>query len=211
VREGWKFADSASYGSIVYGKTATVLSTLEAVLGEATLRQILRVYFTRYRFQHPTGSDFFATVELVSGRKDLEPFLNPAFNGTDLLDYSVDSLTSSPSEWWKDDSAGGPYHTSVVVRRKGSFVFPVTLEVGFTDGSKEKATWDGEDRWARFSWDKPSRAAYAQLDPDGNVKLDINPFNNSYTLEPDRTARLKLTNYWVFAHQLLAQWLSFLV
>jgi Peptidase family M1 domain len=211
TRAGWKFANSSSYGSIVYGKTSTVLSTLESILGEATLRQIMRVYFTRYRFQHPTGSDFFAVVEEVSGRKDLEPFLIQAFNGTEVVDYSVDSLTSSPSEWWKDDSAGGPYHTSVVLRRKGSFVFPVTFEVGFTDGSKEKATWDGEDRWARFSWDKPSRAAYAQLDPDGNVRLDINPFNNSYTLERDRTARLKLTNYWVFAHQLLVQWLSFLV
>jgi hypothetical protein len=211
TRAGWKFANSSSYGSIVYGKTSTALSTLESVLGEATLRQIMRVYFTRYRFQHPTGSDFFAVVEEVSGRKDLEPFLIQAFNGTEAVDYSIDSLTSGPSEWWKDDSAGGPYHTSVVLRRKGSFVFPVTFEVGFTDGSKEKATWDGEDRWARFSWDKPARAAYAQLDPDGNVRLDINPFNNSYTLERDRTARMKLTNYWVFAHQLLAQWLSFLV
>jgi hypothetical protein len=52
---------------------------------------------------------------------------------------------------------------------------------------------------------------YAQVDPDGNVPLDINSFNNSYTLQRDRTARLKLTNYWVFAQQLLGQWLSFLV
>ena len=45
MRLGWKFANDASYGAIVYGKTATVLTTLEAVLGEATLRQALRVYF----------------------------------------------------------------------------------------------------------------------------------------------------------------------
>ena len=43
-----------------------------------------------------------------------------------------------------------------MVRRKGTFLFPVKLEVGFDDGSKEQATWDGEDRWTRFSWDKPS-------------------------------------------------------
>jgi hypothetical protein len=49
------------------------------------------------------------------------------------------------------------------------------------------------------------------VDPDRNVLLDANLFNNSYTLQPNRTARLKLTNYWVFAQQLLAQWLSFLV
>ena len=134
-----------------------------------------------------------------------------AFKGTEVLDYSVDSLTSDPAEWWKSGDASGPYHTSVVVRRKGTFLFPVNLEVGFADGSKEQATWDGNDRWARFSWDKPSRAVYAQVDPDGNVPLDVNSFNNSYSLQRDRTARLKLTNYWVFAQQLLGQWLSFLV
>jgi aminopeptidase N len=210
VREGWKFINSQSYGVIVYGKTATVLNTLEAVLGEQTLRQALRVYFLRYRFQHPTGSDFLDTVQEVSGRKDLEPYITQAFNGTETVDYSVDSLTSGPVEWWKSGDAG-PYRTTVVVRRKGTFVFPVNLEVGFDDGSKEQAAWDGTDRWARFSWDKPSRAVYAQVDPNGNDLLDVNSFNNSYTLQRDRTARLKLTNYWVFAQQLLAQWLSFLV
>ncbi len=134
-----------------------------------------------------------------------------AIYGTEVLDYSVDSLTSGPSDWWEDRRDGGPYHTSVMVRRKGTFLFPVKLEVGFDDGSKEQATWDGKDRWARFSWDKPSRAMYAQVDPDRNILLDANSFNNSYTLRSDHTARLKLTNYWVFTQQLLAQWLSFLV
>jgi hypothetical protein len=211
VREGWKFADGGSYGSIVYGKTATVLTTLEAVVGEATLRQALRVYFERYRFRHPTGTQFLDTLQEVCGRKDLQPYFEQAFNGTEVLDYSVDSLSSGPSQWWNENSTGGPYQTSVVVRRKGTFLFPVKLEVGFADGSKEQATWDGIERWARFSWDKPSRAVYAQVDPDGNVPLDVNSFNNSYTLQRDRTARLKLTNYWVFAQQLLVQWLSFLV
>jgi hypothetical protein len=211
VRQAWKFANEASYGSIVYGKTATVLNTLEAVLGEDTLRQALRIYFRRYRFTHPTGNDFVETLIEVSGRNDLEPYLAQAIYGTEVLDYSVDSLTSGPTNWWEGNSAGGPYHTSVVVRRKGTFLFPVKLEVGFEDGSKEQATWDGKDRWTRFSWDKPSRALYAQVDPDGNILLDANSFNNSYTLRSDHTARFKLTNYWVFTQQLLAQWLSFLV
>ncbi len=137
VRPGWKFASTGSYGSIVYGKTATALTTLEAVLGEETLRQALRVYFMRYRFQHPTGIDFLDTLKEVSGRKDLEPYIEQAFDGTELLDYSVDSLTSDPTEWWKGGNTAGPYQTSVVVRRKGTFLYPVNLEVGFADGSKE--------------------------------------------------------------------------
>ena len=211
ARGAWQFASGSSYGSIIYGKSTTALTTLEAVLGEGTLRQALRVYFTRYRFTHPTATDFLHTVEEVSGRTDLQPYFAQAIYGTEVLDYSVDSLTSGPSEWWKGKDANGQYHTSVLVRRKGGFLFPVKLEVGFDDGSKEQATWDGKDRWIRFSWDKASRAVYAQVDPDGVIPLDVNSFNNSYTLQPNRTARLKLTNYWVLAQQLMAQWLSFLV
>jgi hypothetical protein len=99
----------------------------------------------------------------------------------------------------------------VMVRRKGTFLFPVKVEVAFADGSKQQAVWDGQDRWARFSWDNPSRAVSARVDPDGNVMLDSNFFNNSYSLQRDSTARFKLTNYWIFAQQLMAQWLSFLV
>jgi hypothetical protein len=122
----------------------------------------------------------------------------------------VESVESAPAEWWKDNS-GAPYQTVVTVRRNGSFVFPVNLEVGFADGSKEQAAWDGDDTWARFTWEKPVRALYAQIDRDQNVQLDTNSFNNSFTVRPDRTARWKLTNYWIFTQQLLAQWLSFLV
>jgi hypothetical protein len=210
ARLGWKFFNGESYNGIVYGKTATVLNTLEEVLGEPTLRQALRLYFTRYRFTHPTGTDFLSSVQEVAGSTNLQPYFAQAIYGTQVLDYSVYSLISGPAEWWKDNN-GGPYQTTVTVRRNGSFIFPVNLEVGFSDGSKEQATWDGKDSWARFSWDKPVRAVYAQVDRDDNVLLDINSFNNSFTLRPDRTARFKLTNYWIFTQQLLAQWLSFLV
>ena len=211
VRQGWKFANDASYGSIVYGKTATALTTLEARAGRGHASSGL-AHLLHALPLYPSHRDRFSPhSEEVSGRSDLEPYLAQAIYGTEVLDYSVDSLTSGPSDWWEDNNAAGPYHTSVMVRRNGTFLFPVKLEVGFADGSKEQATWDGKDRWARFSWDKPSRAVYAQVDPDRNVLLDVNSFNNSYTLRSDRTARLKLTNYWVFAQQLLAQWLSFLV
>jgi Ni/Fe-hydrogenase subunit HybB-like protein len=170
------------------------------ILAMALLRKLL-----------PTGTDFLQTLVEVSGRTDLEPYFTQAIYGTDVLDYSVDSLTSGPVDWWEGKSAEGPFQTSVTLRRKGTFLFPVKLEVGFEDGSKEQVAWDGKDRWTRFSWDKPSRAVYAQIDPDQNDLLDVNSFNNSYTLRSDHTARLKLTNYWVFTQQLLAQWLSFLV
>ncbi len=211
ARRAWEFVDSGSYDSITYGKTATVLATLESLVGEDVLRRSLHIYFLRYRFTHPDDADFLQTVIEVSGRKDLEAYFNQAIYGTQTLDYSVDSLDSDRANWWESKDSGGPYRTNVVVRRRGNFLFPVTLEVRFADGSRQRAQWDGVDRWKRFTWDSPSKAVSAQIDPDHAVLLDLDLFNNSYSVEAQRTARYKLTNYWVAAEQLLTQWMSFLV
>ena len=67
ARKAWQYMSSDSYGGITYGKTATVLLTLEKVIGEETFRNALHTYFMRYRFTHPTKEDFLKTVEEVSG------------------------------------------------------------------------------------------------------------------------------------------------
>jgi Peptidase family M1 domain len=46
-RFAYKYIDSSSYGDITYGKSATVLLTLEKVIGEETLQRALHTYFMR--------------------------------------------------------------------------------------------------------------------------------------------------------------------
>ena len=58
----------SSYGGVTYGKTATMLITLESVVGEPTLRKALHTYFMRYRFTHPTQEDFLRTVNEIAGQ-----------------------------------------------------------------------------------------------------------------------------------------------
>src|SRR5580700_10138425 len=99
-RFAWQFYDNNSYGDITYGKTATMLLTLEKVVGEDTLRNALHTYFMRYRFTHPAGEDFLKTVEEASG-KDLRWYFNQAVYGTSLLDYEVGNAHSDPLKWWE--------------------------------------------------------------------------------------------------------------
>ncbi len=56
TRWSWKYVNSNSYGAISYGKTTTVLTTLEAVVGEQAMNNAMRTYFMRYRFQHPDAA-----------------------------------------------------------------------------------------------------------------------------------------------------------
>ena len=214
TRFAWKFYDDDSYGGITYGKTSTVLLTLEKIIGEETLRRALHVYFLRYRFTHPTGEDFLKTVEEVSG-KDLRWYFEQAVYGTSILDYEILDVHSDPANWYKDaDNAGksesGLYRNYVSVHRKGDFIFPVDVAIRFENGETVRERWDGRDRWIRYTYDRNSPVVSAEIDPEHQVGLDRNLFNNSYTVEEDKRAVRKLSNIWTFLTQWLAQLLAWL-
>ena len=211
TRKAWQFMSNGAYGNVTYGKTSTLLHTLEGVIGKGTLRRALRTYFLRYRFTHPTGEDFLRTVEEVSGR-DLRSYFNQAVYGTQVLDYEVLSVGSEPVTWWKPESGGGTvYRDEVLVHRRGDFIFPVTVEIRFDDGQVVRENWDGKDRWVRYTCDKKAKVVSAEVDPDHAVYLDRDLFNNSRTAKPNTTATHKLANYWLFASQWLAQIVSWLI
>lgn len=214
ARNGWQYADSNSYDYITYAKTACVLLTLEKIIGEDTLQSALHTYFMRYRFTHPTKEDFLRTVEEVSG-KDLRWYFNPAVYGTQVLDYEVERISSTPVSWYerdlKENKGETLYESTVMIHRKGDFVFPVETEVTFDNGERVREEWDGRERWVKFSYRKRAKIQSVELDPDHAIQLDRDSFHNSRTMEPNLAAARKLANYWTFVvqffSQLLAWWL----
>ena len=90
----WKFYNSGSYGANVYMRAATLLETLERLLGEPAWSRIMRTYHMRYRFKHPAKSDFVAVVNELSG-KDMTWFFDELFEGTEAFDYGIASVSSA--------------------------------------------------------------------------------------------------------------------
>ncbi len=66
TRWAFKFRNATSYGDITYGKSSTLLATLEGIIGTSTMDEAMRTYFQRYRFTHPTTEDFLRTIEDVA-------------------------------------------------------------------------------------------------------------------------------------------------
>jgi aminopeptidase N len=209
ARFAWRFYDSGAHGAITYGKTTTVLLTLEKIIGEETLRQALHTYFMRYRFTHPTSEDFIKTVEEVSG-KDLRWYFDQAISGTQMLDYKILDAHSDPVNWYESGDTAVKnsdvlYRTYVTVQRKDDFVFPVDVKITFDDEKSVIEHWDGRDRWVRYVYDRKSRLVSAEIDPGHQVWLDRNLFNNSYTVKPDTRATEKLSNILGFGSEWIAQ------
>ena len=67
IHKAWGYKGDYNYGVNTYQRTAIALRTLEAYVGEETMRKILQTYFERWKFRHPTSQDFFDTASEVAG------------------------------------------------------------------------------------------------------------------------------------------------
>jgi len=240
----FQFRNAASYDDVTYGKSATLLATLESIVGRDTMDEAMHTYFMKFRFTHPTTEDFLRTIEQVAvarGRatvfpvadacagltgciadvppvnSSLRPYIDQAVYGTQVLDYSVDSASSSPVQWWlpepKDKNAKKnlPYLSTIYLRRKGDFVLPMTVEIVFDDGTRVREHWDGADRWKKLTYVRNASVVSAEIDPDHAVLLDVDMFNNSYTTKANGIPARKLANMWASMQQFIAQLASWIV
>jgi Peptidase family M1 domain len=215
AQNAYDYYSSNSYGGITYGKTASVLLTLEGIIGQETMAKAMQTYFMKYRFTHPSKEEFLKTIEEVSG-KDLRWYFNQAVYGSEVLDYEVSQVESSPVNWYQDkdkkdatkDEKDTVYQSYVAVNRKEDFVMPVVVEVKFDNGEKIREHWDGKSRWTRFSYMKKAKIVSAEIDPEHTVEIDRNNFNNSFLVEVNPKPTFKLSTYWLFATQWMGQALA---
>jgi hypothetical protein len=234
----WKFYDSGSYGANVYMRAATLLGTLEGLLGERTWARIMRTYHMRYRFKHPEMADFVGVVNEVSG-KDMGWFFDELFGSAKEFDYGVAAVSSVKVPRQRRgvyDVQGGreemtlarleaiealagkspeiraQYKTSVVLRRYGEARVggdaQVKVLVRFKDGTTETRAWDGQARWARLEFIKPVEVEGAQIDPENLWLIDANLANNSRGVDGLRRNVVKLMTQLLFTVQSFLQFVS---
>jgi hypothetical protein len=213
AQKAYDYYNYNSYGGITYGKTASVLLTLEGIIGEDTMNKAMRTYFMKYRFTHPTKEDFLKTIEEVSG-KDLRWYFNQAIYGSQVMDYRVSQVESFPVNWYeekknsKKDDKDTVYRSYVWLHRREDFVMPVEVEIKFDNGETIREHWDGTSRWTKFEYEKKAKVVSAEIDPDHKIQIDRNDFNNSNTAEANPKPARKLENYFMFLSQWLAQALA---
>ncbi len=236
TRRGWEYRDNTSYRTNSYSKPEMILWTLERWLGEETMLEAMRTFFQRFRFKHPTTQDLVDTFNEVA-QQDLVGFFEETFFSSELVDYAIgtarstripepegifdDGLVrpSSPSEDEDDEDEEGEqnsrreYLTEVVVERLQGARFPVDVLMVFDDGEEIRRSWDGQERWHRYSFQKPARLDYAVVDPERKLLLDIDPTNNSRYRSSDEgfaLATRKWSAKWLFWLQNLLETIAFL-
>jgi hypothetical protein len=226
--QSWQQGPNA-YGLNSYTKPGLMLRTLENYLGWETFQKVMSTYFDRWKFKHPRPGDFFAVVNEVSGQ-DMSWYFDQIYFSSNVFDYGVGSVKSKAVEKTKGDlekddglvfenlskkdTKDGDdkkqFLSTVFVNRWGEGVFPVEVQITFTDGSQATEQWLGRERWTRYDYTRSSRIERVVIDPDHKLTLDINYTNNSWIKESAASlAAGKWAAKWMIWVQSVMEYLSF--
>ncbi len=218
VRNGWEYLSGASYSVNSYERVGLTLRTLENYLGSETMARVMRTYHQRWRYRHPTAKDFIDTVNEVAGR-NMGWFFQQFFYGSDVVDYAVANVVSTPIEGkvgiydeggkkipYLDEAAreafekgqNKRYHSTIVVRRLGEVTAPVDVIIRFKNGEVVREQWDGKYRWVKYVYERTSEVASAEVDPSHKLVMDTNYTNNTRTAKEDNRAAARWYVRWIF-------------
>ncbi|MGB3092312.1 MAG: M1 family metallopeptidase [Candidatus Zixiibacteriota bacterium] len=204
VRNSWEFRNYLSYRAKVYSKASLILETLRNYLGEEKMNELIREYFRRYKFKHPTTADFIQVVDEFAG-EDLRSLLEQLVFGTGVCDYEVTRIESVPIE---NEDEKGRYKTQVVLRRLGEVIIPVDVLIQLKDGDQIRQVWDGKERWTKIEIETDSKIKAAILDPENKIALDVNVNNNSLTARTSDSVLMKLSTQSLFWLEILVDWMT---
>jgi hypothetical protein len=168
-----QYRDFGTYNAMIYDRGELFFQQLRTLVGDSTMRRILRTYYERWQLRHVDEASFRAVAEEVS-KQDLSQFFAQFLHGTDLYDYTLGRISTrrtggSPSQWT----------TRVEVVRKASGMFPVDVVVrSKTDSAVVRATGTADREWVVLTTREKPREV--EVDPRARAH-DWNMLNNRKT------------------------------
>jgi len=232
----WKY-ETGGYGNNSYSKPGMMLLTLHNYLGDDLMKKVLRTYFDRYKFKHPTTIDFINTVNEVTG-ENFDWFFDQIIYDSPTMDYKLYRITSEPisiadkgffdsdsgmvlignkelddakREAFNDSTFQRSFQSKIMVTREGDMTFPVEILVKFSHDTEIIEKWDGIERYKVFEYNQPARVISAEIDPERKILLDVNPLNNGMRVKSDNTVVHKYGSFWFYMMQNILHALTTLI
>jgi hypothetical protein len=160
-----RFRDFPTYNTMIYTKAQLFYEQLRYVVGDETMRRILRTYYARWKLKHVDEAAFRAVCEEVS-KQDLSWLFGQWLHATPLVDYRMGKVK-------RQRLASGRWRTSVTIERLGDGWMPV--EIGDRDSIYARAT--GQPEVERVEFISAARPGRLSLDPRVRTH-DWNMLNN---------------------------------
>ena len=170
--------DPGKLGFTEYDKTSVGLQLLrQEIIGPAAFDEGFREYIRLWAFKHPTPTDFFRTMESVSGTR-LDWFWREWFYEDPHFDQSVENVQTTDSS--------GTQHVVVVYGNLARGVLPILARFTFSDGTTQ------DFKYPALVWSINSANYMREYDFIGKkvTRIDLDP--DHLLVDVDRT-----NNTWV--------------
>ncbi|MCZ8514578.1 M1 family metallopeptidase [Paenibacillus filicis] len=185
----WSYKDHHHYAENVYTRAKLVLKEMERRVGADTMNKIMRTYFQRWKFKHPTSADFQQAVEDVTKTSWKEFFDQYVYNGM-MVDYAVTTIQTNRIT----ENGQTFYENKVQIQRHGGTYPNVPIRFHFADGTQVDKTWEGADSEVIMKLNHSAPIDWVALDPQHAIVLEnkrINSFMKT-NVDPKLSVRLNL-------------------
>lgn len=166
-----RYRDFSTYSAMIYNRGELFFHQLRRIVGDATMWQILRTYYQRWKLRHVDETAFRTVAEEVSGR-ELGAFFAQFLHGTQLYDYSVGGVKAQR----RNDAETQSWVSRVEVKRNAPGIFPVDVVVrSGSDSARVRVSGAAASEWVELRTE--GRPREVEVDP-GVLSHDWNMLNN---------------------------------
>jgi len=198
------YADRHAYAQASYNKVCLLLKTLENIIGKEEMTSIMKDYFSQFRFEHPTGTDFLEIFNSHTNNR-FANLMDTMINSNSFPDAAVLRVTRNANPSFKGFvpervaymETPDPTNTVrfSIVLVKEDLPLPVPYRLTFSDGSEVNGELGILDSSKTVTVDKPAnvRLVEARIDPERKILIDLNRSNNRYSTEGNASRRMGST------------------
>ncbi len=210
ARPAWTFEDFERK-SLIYSKTATILHSLERMIGATVMDTIMKKYYDCYKFTHPRGIDFMNVLkenlhQLVDSTKAEQcyEFVRFGIFEKGSMDYSINEIKMGSAR----DST---YAYDIILNRNGNWICSTDISFEFSNQSKRILLWDAKESTVQFHIESNTPLVKAHLDSDQKLLTDLNLNNNTYSLSDKQHAASYYASKLAFWWQSIIHYFSLIV
>lgn len=185
-QNAWVYGPHDRYADNVYTRAKLVLTAIEKEAGTDTMNRILKTYFQRWKFKHPSSEDFQKTVEDIT-KKSWSTFFNQYVYGGLMSDFTVDQIRVKKS----GQGTQTVYDSEVLIRKRGGDASSVPIRFHYSDGTFTDKTWDSQASDASFKLTHSAPVDWVMVDPTHTLVLENRHINNFMRTEVDSKWRIR--------------------
>lgn len=171
--ESWKYSSHENYALNVYTRGKLVLQGIERQVGSKTMDKIMMTYAKKFRFKHPTTTDFQKVVEQVT-QSSWQSYFDQYVYGSQMADIAIDQIKTKN----KGSQAHPRFVSTVNITSKGGDVTDVPIVFAFEDGKLVERTWSGKNGKVTYTLEYHTPLAWAMVDPKYTIMLENKHMNN---------------------------------